>query len=394
MAFQYDLAAITTGAHDAARQTLGAEREREVANLQWQAGAAKFALDNNMDPDIVQALFDEGRRRGTIPDNAPAPQAATKADMLKLYQTSMVALGGAPAQEDERTSNQKDYEYYRKQAIQRGETPQGFTEWVKAMKQSGRPTTNIEMPAQYPAPAAGWMYEFGEDGVPTGQVAIPGGPADLEQQENRRLATERHYQAVKGQQFMEDEIFRAFERIAPDYAGGATGGILPAAGVGGQFASNLPIIGKFTAAGQLESILGTIKGRIGFEHLQRMREASPTGGALGQVSERELGFLQGVWGDMSAAQYDWQIAYNLMRYYVTEAEMVHVGAPPPPGASEEDRKAYSQRKVEFENVFGQHRIPERDFRILYQKGKDNPEIVKRFKEGHGWLPPGFEEGNE
>src|SRR5690606_31260540 len=32
---------------------------------------------------------------------------------------------------------------------------------------------------------------------------------------------------------------------------------------------------------------------LGFDQLQAMRDASPTGGSLGQVSERELTFLQG-----------------------------------------------------------------------------------------------------
>jgi len=36
----------------------------------------------------------------------------------------------------------------------------------------------------------------------------------------------------------------------------------------------------------------TIKANVGFDKLQAMRDASPTGGALGQVSERELNFLQ------------------------------------------------------------------------------------------------------
>ena len=36
----------------------------------------------------------------------------------------------------------------------------------------------------------------------------------------------------------------------------------------------------------------TIQANLGFDKLQSMREASPTGGALGQVSERELNFLQ------------------------------------------------------------------------------------------------------
>lgn len=46
----------------------------------------------------------------------------------------------------------------------------------------------------------------------------------------------------------------------------------------------------------------TVKALIGFDQLQKMREASPTGGALGQVSERELAYLQSVAGSLNLAQ--------------------------------------------------------------------------------------------
>lgn len=45
-------------------------------------------------------------------------------------------------------------------------------------------------------------------------------------------------------------------------------------------------------ARELSTLLTTIQANLGFDRLQKMREASPTGGALGQVSERELDFLQ------------------------------------------------------------------------------------------------------
>jgi hypothetical protein len=47
-----------------------------------------------------------------------------------------------------------------------------------------------------------------------------------------------------------------------------------------------------TPAYVLKRRIQTIKANIGFDKLQAMRDASPTGGALGQVSERELEFLQ------------------------------------------------------------------------------------------------------
>ncbi|MCK9566628.1 MAG: hypothetical protein M0Q43_11340 [Methanothrix sp.] len=42
----------------------------------------------------------------------------------------------------------------------------------------------------------------------------------------------------------------------------------------------------------LNRYITTIKANLGFDQLQKMRDASPTGGALGQVSERELDYLQ------------------------------------------------------------------------------------------------------
>ena len=47
-----------------------------------------------------------------------------------------------------------------------------------------------------------------------------------------------------------------------------------------------------TKAKLLDKKLDTIKAQLGFAELQAMRDASKTGGALGQVTERELQFLQ------------------------------------------------------------------------------------------------------
>ncbi len=51
-----------------------------------------------------------------------------------------------------------------------------------------------------------------------------------------------------------------------------------------------------TDARSLEKTLDTIRGNLGFDELQRMRDNSPTGGALGQVSEMENRLLQSVLG--------------------------------------------------------------------------------------------------
>jgi len=69
------------------------------------------------------------------------------------------------------------------------------------------------------------------------------------------------------------------------------------AGVGGVL-KNLPA----TDARTLDGILTSIKANIGFDKLQQMRADSPTGGALGQVSDFENKLLQAVQGSLDQLQ--------------------------------------------------------------------------------------------
>lgn len=68
-----------------------------------------------------------------------------------------------------------------------------------------------------------------------------------------------------------------------------------------------------TAARNLQATLSTIQANIGFEELQRMRDNSPTGGALGQVTEKEIAFLQAVLGSLDQGQSPAQLRENLIK---------------------------------------------------------------------------------
>lgn len=57
-----------------------------------------------------------------------------------------------------------------------------------------------------------------------------------------------------------------------------------------------------TNARDFRAKLDTLKGNIGFGELAAMREASKTGGALGQVSDRELTLLSSVLGSLDTGQ--------------------------------------------------------------------------------------------
>lgn len=85
--------------------------------------------------------------------------------------------------------------------------------------------------------------------------------------------------------------------------------INPTVGFG---AKSMAGIGGSDAA-DLEAALSTVTSAIGFKRLQDMREASPTGGALGAVSERELSQLNAALGSISQSQSKKQLKKNLER---------------------------------------------------------------------------------
>lgn len=66
-----------------------------------------------------------------------------------------------------------------------------------------------------------------------------------------------------------------------------------------------------TAAKNLAANVETIKANLGFDRLQRMRDASPTGGALGQVAVQELVALQASIASLDTAQSPAQLLANL-----------------------------------------------------------------------------------
>lgn len=106
------------------------------------------------------------------------------------------------------------------------------------------------------------------------------------------------------------------------------------AGLGGQLLSNL----AGTDAADLSKLLESVKANAGFDKLQSMREASPTGGALGQVSNTELGFLQSVFGNLEQSQSPTQLKYNLQLFQYVYNSMIHGEGnhpyAPPPGAAD------------------------------------------------------------
>lgn len=89
--------------------------------------------------------------------------------------------------------------------------------------------------------------------------------------------------------------------------------------IGGQILSNV----GGTSAHDVASLLETVQSNLGFQQLQQMRDASPTGGALGSITERELAMLQAAAGNVRQSQSAEQLKENLARLRKTYSDVIH-----------------------------------------------------------------------
>jgi hypothetical protein len=78
-----------------------------------------------------------------------------------------------------------------------------------------------------------------------------------------------------------------------------------------------------TDAHNVARLTDTIKANVGFDRLQAMRASSPTGGALGQVTDFENRLLQATIGNLEQSQSKDQLLYNLRRVKDTYLDIVH-----------------------------------------------------------------------
>jgi hypothetical protein len=128
----------------------------------------------------------------------------------------------------------------------------------------------------YPIKASG-MGQFEKDPV-TGQYRpIPGTPADDKAIDKEKREVNKINNQLASVNLVNKTIDKALSQISDK-----------STGIVGIGAAVIPT----TDAYALKTTLNTIKANLGFDRLQAMRDASPTGGALGQVAVKEIEFLQ------------------------------------------------------------------------------------------------------
>lgn len=246
-----------------------------IEMAQQRIGQRQQRQERNATADWLESqglgAFAEGVRRGAI----------TAGEALAM------SRGG------EATAAQRNYEFL----ISQGVDPE------TALQRAFSGGTTINMPG---APTIGTIpqgYQAVQD-PETGRYRfepIEGGPVAAEQAAAAEQEAGRGELAARAGNVVLEDIGR-IQRIIDESD-------LPVTGFTGALLRNVP----GTNAYDVSALATTIRANIGFDRLQQMREASPTGGALGAVSERELTELQSVLGSLDQAQSQQQFERNLNR---------------------------------------------------------------------------------
>lgn len=187
------------------------------------------------------------------------------------------------------------------------------------------------LPAAPSMPKAGTPPQGYEPVEGGGYAPMPGTPQARELGVEQATAQNRVDAARRTSDVVTEDIDRALGMIDNK------DGYLPTTGLGGAALQGVP----GTQAYNLSQMLEGIKANIGFDKLQAMRDASPTGGALGQVAVQELEALRATYGSVLQSQDPEQLKFNLRRLREQYEDIVHgpqrkaaaVGATNPPPVS-------------------------------------------------------------
>lgn len=306
-----------------------AARAKAMGVTDWtnpqQAATALRAYGENT-PEYAQAVLGRAGMGG-----APAPQAVPQPDPM-AYVRSLEAKAQAAAAMGE--TGLASIMMQRAQLAQRAALarqpqpknpiqvrgPDGKLVWMMPDQAVGmeapdtRPQTTINMPkgqAMGQIPPGHMVIE--DPASPGGfrMIPIAGGPADVKQAEAQAKKDKADESTMRTGNIVVEDIGRIGKLI--DDA------VLPATGLGASTLSGMP----GTAAHDVARLLDGIKANIAFDKLQEMRASSPTGGALGSVSDKENALLQSVYGSLEQSQSPEQFKKNLQRLKTVYMDIIH-----------------------------------------------------------------------
>lgn len=255
------------------------ERAAREGKLQEQAQLERDAFfreaKNRLGGVATQELPGTGVQLGDV-GQSPKPQSLS--ELLADPDMALQALQGGVASPQQlmpqaaELPNSIQEELYLQQHPELAESIQARK---LALASAGGTNVRVDLGAQgLSPPPTGYARP---DPLKPGLIVEPGGPVAQEQADKGKKEASKVKLITDKADSVIEEIGKAKALINPmsvGFSGSRLKGI------------------EQTDAYALSKVLETIKGNIGFDRLQEMRDASPTGGALGQVAVQELSALQ------------------------------------------------------------------------------------------------------
>lgn len=196
-------------------------------------------------------------------------------------------------------------------------------DWVPigGVEAEGRNGQTINIGAdgnEYGDPGAGLVWKRGPDGkividergAPIA-ISYQGGKAYADEQAALNKTDKAAESKTTAANIVVEDVDRAMTKIKDDPFW--TTGLMGAwtANIGG------------TPAADVQALIDTVEANSAFDKLQAMRESSPTGGALGAVTERELTLLAAAIGSLKQKQTSEQLLENLARVKEVYLDIIH-----------------------------------------------------------------------
>lgn len=229
----------------------------------------------------------------------------------------------------------------------------------------GKAGTEVKLTNEGTIPV-GYRMKRDAQGNPTELEPIPGGPAA----EKVGAAAEKETLNREAKQSTGNTVLTALDDI-DRLMKEAT---LPTTGALGSRVADI----KGTAAHDIKSALTTVGANISFDKLSEMRAASPTGGALGAVTENELKLLENSMAALQQSQSEGQFKANLGRVRANFEKVVHGKR-----LSDQERKADGPMTMERAKSLRS------EAQAAIAGGAPKEEVAKRLKEKYGITPEGL-----
>lgn len=283
---------------------LNPQEQQAAAQRQRMAMIAALIQSSGPKPKNTQGIlapFGAAMQAG----QQAGDEFSTQALQQRLFNAQMQQM-----QQPKTTDDQREYEQAKREGFKGS-----FLDYQIAVRRASAAQTNINTGTIPP----GYQQITDQDTGAVRMEPIPGSPAEMEQRQ--ALAAEQQRQTAQTRRAQTEQagqniVLQDIDRIIDI----ARRGVVPDVGPMGEFVSKLPVQSDARA---IRDLTAGIKSQISREALQQMRQASPTGGALGNVSDHDIGLLEDALGKLDPNSNKDVFIDNLNRVWNITQDIIH-----------------------------------------------------------------------